>query len=107
MEDEQSQPGESPETWSALGSALDEREGPAATEDNLRGILVRHTRRRKRWTTGIAATVVALGVGGGAAIGGVVASTGGLATSLGATSTTVHFPLGISAPRAASNKSTA
>lgn len=68
------------EHWPALEAALDEEVaggGPAASADSLRGILTRHTRRRRRFTTGIAATVLAFGLGGGVAIGEVVASTGG------------------------------
>jgi hypothetical protein len=51
--------------------------GPAATRDNLEGVLRRHLRRRRRFTGGIAAAVLAIGAGGGVAIGEAVASGGG------------------------------
>src|SRR5579864_622227 len=51
--------------------------GPAASRENLEGVLRRHLRRRRRLTAGVAGAVMALSLGGGAAIGGVLASTGG------------------------------
>jgi hypothetical protein len=39
--------------------------GPAASTQNLEGVMRRHLRHRRRWTTGIAAAVLAAGTGGG------------------------------------------
>jgi hypothetical protein len=90
------------EQWPALEAALDDEaaggaasggEGESvATVANLRGILARHTRRRRRLTTGIAASVLAIGLGGGVAIGEVVASGGQLVAEGPMASTTTHPP---------------
>jgi hypothetical protein len=56
--------------------------GPQASRDNLEGVLRRHLRRRRRLTGGVAAVVLAIGAGGGVAIGEIVAS-GGQAAVLG------------------------
>jgi hypothetical protein len=107
------------EQWPALEAALDdEAAGGAggagsadgggeavATVANLRGILARHTRRRRRLTTGIAASVLAIGLGGGVAIGEVVASGGQLVAEGSAPSTTSLAPrssASVAAPRPAS-----
>jgi hypothetical protein len=105
MDEEKSQPSEAPSVWPVLESALDEREGPAASADSLRGILVRHDRHRRRLTGGIAAAVLAIGLGGGAAIGEVVASSGGQLAATGnspslRSPTAKTPPFAISAPSA-------
>jgi hypothetical protein len=52
-----------------LAELIDEQPGPAASKENLTSVLRRYARRRRRVTSGIVAVTLALGVGGGVAIG--------------------------------------
>jgi hypothetical protein len=69
--------------------------GPAASPANLEGVMRRHLRRRRRFTGGIAAAVLTVGLGGGALVGEVVATSGPAALSAtGPRSTTGGVPAG-------------
>jgi hypothetical protein len=57
-----------------LAELIDEQPGPAASKENLTSVLRRHVRRRRRVTSGIVAVTLALGVGGGVAIGEAVST---------------------------------
>lgn len=57
--------------------------GPVASPANLEGVLRRHLRRRRRFTAGVAGVVLAISLGGGAAVGEVLAS-GGTPAAVGA-----------------------
>jgi hypothetical protein len=57
-----------------LAELIDEKPGPAASTENLTSVFRRHVRRRRRVTSGIVAATLALGVGGGVAIGEAVST---------------------------------
>lgn len=56
--------------------------GPAAAPENLEGVLRRHLRRRRRLTAGVASAVLVISLGGGAAVGEMLASSGGAGVAL-------------------------
>lgn len=57
-----------------LAELIDEKPGPAASTENLTSVFRRHVSRRRRMTSGVVAATLALGVGGGVAIGEAVSA---------------------------------